>query len=98
VLNDRRLVFGGRRFTLSAGRGEVSGIIPKAELEGDFALEPANAKRIDLEQRSWRLRGIYQLDRDTLKICLSEVNQMERPLEFTTSPSSRHLLLVLERQ
>jgi RNA polymerase sigma factor (sigma-70 family) len=98
VLNARRLVFGGSRFTLSAGRGEVSGIIPKAELEGDFALEPASAKRIDLGQRSWRLRGIYQLDRDTLKICLSEVNQMERPLEFTTSPSSRHLLLVLKRQ
>jgi RNA polymerase sigma factor (sigma-70 family) len=98
VLNDRRLVFGGNRFTLSAGRGEVSGIIPKAELEGDFALESANAKRIDLGQRSWRLRGIYQLDRGTLKICLSEVNQMERPLEFATSPSSKQLLLVLERQ
>jgi uncharacterized protein (TIGR03067 family) len=76
----------------------VSGIIPKADLEGDFALEPADPKRIDLEQRSWRLHGIYNLDRNTLKICLSEVDQTERPLEFTTSPSSRQLLLVLERQ
>jgi RNA polymerase sigma factor (sigma-70 family) len=98
VLNDRRLAFGGNRFTLSARRGEVSGIIPRAELEGDFTLEPAHPQGIDLGQRSWRLRGIYRLDRDTLKLCLSEVNQTKRPLDFTTSPSSRQLLLVLERQ
>jgi uncharacterized protein (TIGR03067 family) len=105
ALNDRRLVIAGNRFALSDGRGEVGGIIPSAGLEGDFTLEPANPRRIDLKrnnndltQRSWHLRGIYEFEGDDLKVCLSRTFDTEPPLELTTKPGSEQLLLILKRE
>jgi RNA polymerase sigma factor (sigma-70 family) len=97
-LKDRRLVFVDDRFTLSRGEGEVRGIIRTAQMEGTFDLELANPKRIDLIEGNWHLQGIYSLDEKTLTICVSEVNQGERPVEFTTKPGSSELLLFLSRQ
>jgi RNA polymerase sigma factor (sigma-70 family) len=98
VLTGRRLVFRGGRFTLEGGDGEVSGIIPRVGLEGDFGLKPTDPKRIDLSQRNWRLHGIYALDGRDLKICLSEAGANDPPPGFATRPGSRQLLLLLKRE
>jgi uncharacterized protein (TIGR03067 family) len=42
------------------------------------------------------LKGIYALDRDSLKLCLSLT--AERPKEFKTAPGDKNTLLVLKRQ
>jgi RNA polymerase sigma factor (sigma-70 family) len=98
VLNNRRLVFDEKHFTLGTGRGEVSGIIPTARLDGDIALRPTNPKQIDFTERNWRLHGIYELEGTTLRICLSNALDSERPVEFATQPNSKHLLLLFERE
>lgn len=102
LLNDRRLVFAGNRFTLSAGHGEVRGIIPSAGLEGDFTLELASPRQIELKQndfeRSWHLRGIYELDGDNLRVCLNRPIAEEQLAEFATKPNSEQLLLILKRE
>jgi uncharacterized protein (TIGR03067 family) len=43
------------------------------------------------------LHGIYQLDGDHLKLCLSK-KEGDRPKEFVTKPGSEHGLLILKRQ
>jgi RNA polymerase sigma factor (sigma-70 family) len=98
VLNGRRLVFREDRFMLSAGHGEVSGIIPTAAMEGDFTLELTRPRQIDFNRRSWYLRGIYQLEGKDLQICLDKANQGDRPVGFTTTPTTGQLLLILARQ
>jgi RNA polymerase sigma factor (sigma-70 family) len=97
-LNDRRLSFANGRFTLSAGRGEVRGIIPSGGMDGDFTVEPANPRRIDLERRNRHLRGVYELTRNELRICVAEADADSRPTDITTSPASSQLLLVLKRE
>jgi RNA polymerase sigma factor (sigma-70 family) len=97
-LKDRRLVFRGDRFTLSAGDGEARGVIPKAALEGNFTLEPGSPGRVDLIDQGWHLQGIYALDDANLRLCLSEANVKRRPADFTTNPGSSQLLLTLQRE
>jgi RNA polymerase sigma factor (sigma-70 family) len=98
VLKDRRLVFTGDQFRLAAGDKEVRGIIPGGALKGSFTLESGSPNRIDLIDKAWRLRGIYALEGDSLRICLVEVNAKERPVEFATNPASSQLLLGLQRE
>jgi RNA polymerase sigma factor (sigma-70 family) len=103
VLKDRRLVIAGDRFTLSGGRGEVSGIIRSAPMEGKFTLGRNNPAGIDLMESSallgnWHLHGIYSLDGKSLKIRLRNANDDERPGPFVTKPDSGQLLLSLERE
>jgi RNA polymerase sigma factor (sigma-70 family) len=98
VLKDRRLIFTDDRFTLSAGDGEARGVIPRAALEGNFTLEPGGPGRVDLIDQGWRLQGIYALEGESLRLCLSEANAKWRPTDFTTNPGSSQLLLTLQRE
>jgi RNA polymerase sigma factor (sigma-70 family) len=98
TLKNRRFIFTGARFTLSAGRGEVRGVIPSGGMEGSLTLEPGNPGRVDLSAQRWRLRGIYAWHGESLKVCLSETNAAERPAEFTTKPGSSDVLLTLKRE
>jgi RNA polymerase sigma factor (sigma-70 family) len=98
ALKARSLVLAGDHFFLGAGQEEVRGIIPRRVLEGRLTLAPGSPNRIDLiDQRGWRLRGIYDLQGDSLRICLSEEDSKERPAEFTTNPAINQLLLGLKR-
>src|SRR5262249_13341301 len=94
-LNGRRLGFAGDRFTVSPGPGEVSGIIPSREMQGDFTLEVASPNRIDLYRGNWRLQGVYALEGKELRICLGEANEPSRPMELASKMGSNQLLLVL---
>jgi uncharacterized protein (TIGR03067 family) len=95
-LNGRRFEFAGDRFTVSFGRGEVRGMIPSGIMQGDFALEAASPKRIDLNGRNWHLQGIYSLEKSKLKICLGKSNE-SRPVELASKSGSKQLLMILER-
>jgi uncharacterized protein (TIGR03067 family) len=98
VLQGRRLGFTDGRFRWNPGPGEVRGILPRGGLEGDFRLELANPRHIDLWRRNWRLHGIYQVDDSRLTLCLGEADTVDRPAKFTTQPGSRHLRLTLRRE
>jgi uncharacterized protein (TIGR03067 family) len=103
VLNDRRLVIAGDRFSLRGGRGEVGGIIRSGPMEGNFTLGRNNPTGIDLMESSallgnWHLQGIYSLDGKSLKISLHNANDDEQPGPFATKPESEQLLLSLERE
>jgi RNA polymerase sigma factor (sigma-70 family) len=97
-LRGRGLAFTGNRFVLDRWNAEVRGILPSAPLAGDFELEPASPRRIDLLATGWHLHGIYALAGKRLTICLQGANARERPTEFTTGRGSRQLLLVLDRE
>jgi RNA polymerase sigma factor (sigma-70 family) len=97
-LNGRRLIFRGDHFSLNAGPGEVGGIIPTGQMDGEFKLEAANPARIDLTRRSGYLRGVYSLEGNRLLVCLSGVDDRERPGGLSTKPGSKQLLLNLERE
>jgi uncharacterized protein (TIGR03067 family) len=98
TLNNRRVVFAGNRFTFRAGRGEVSGIIPSGQMEGNFTLESASPKQIDLNSQQWHFAGIYSVDDTTLKMCIGKGNSRERPADFTTKANGNQLLLILRRE
>jgi uncharacterized protein (TIGR03067 family) len=66
-----------------------------------YRLDPTKTpKRFDLTlglgaHLGGQLEGIYSLDGDTLKICLSS---KKRPTAFVTAPGSGTALLILERE
>jgi uncharacterized protein (TIGR03067 family) len=41
--------------------------------------------------------GIYELDKDTLKLCMANHKDVPRPTKFETKPGSEWLLVVLKR-
>ena len=54
-----------------------------AVIEGTFKLDPtAKVKEIDLTQNNRVTLGIYELDGDTLKLCLAEKQGAARPTEM----------------
>jgi uncharacterized protein (TIGR03067 family) len=68
--------------------------------QGTFTLDEAKRpKQIDTTAKDDGdvLHGIYQLDGDDLKLCLSKKKE-DRPKEFGTKPQSEHGLLILKRQ
>jgi RNA polymerase sigma factor (sigma-70 family) len=95
-LNGRRLVFRGDHFSLNAGPGEVGGIIPTGPMDGEFKLEPA-ISRIHLTAR-FRLRGVFSLEGNRLRICLSGQGDTGFPAGLSTKPGGKELLLNLERE
>jgi uncharacterized protein (TIGR03067 family) len=68
-----------------------------------FVLDPRRTpKCIDLihadgDDIGKTLRGIYQLDRDSLKLCIGDPGG-ERPLEFKSQPGSKRTLFILKRE
>jgi uncharacterized protein (TIGR03067 family) len=41
--------------------------------------------------------GIYEIEGDTLKICVAEHGSKDRPTEFATKAGSRNMLIVLKK-
>ena len=77
------------RFEFKAGgKFKISGkkVIPKGEMpayEGEYKLDPtAKAKAIDMTHKGRVLPGIYELDGDSLKICVDEGDNSVRPTEM----------------
>lgn len=68
--------------------------------KGTFRLNPAGKpKEIDIKpgDEDKTFEGIYQLDKDKLKICLSPENGEGRPSEFALKDGKKYILVTLER-
>jgi uncharacterized protein (TIGR03067 family) len=88
-----QVIIAGDKITLM---GLVKGEKEKG-VEGTFRLDPATKPKaidISLTNREDAL-GIYELERDTLKLCLVEATGSERPTEF--AGKDQQLLIILKR-
>jgi RNA polymerase sigma-70 factor (ECF subfamily) len=71
--------------------------------QGTYKLDPTKSpKAIDITVSEGPLQGqtvygIYEIDGDTQKICLT-LEGKERPKEFKSTPGSGHLLQVFQRE
>jgi uncharacterized protein (TIGR03067 family) len=89
-----RLILEGSHFTLREGGGAYKGTFTF-----DLTTKP---KQIDITftegpEKGKTSRGIYELDGDTYKICIS-VSGKDRPTAFVSKPGSGHILEVLHRE
>ena len=104
---DSRMTFAGDELRISNIRVPTAqGLLPLFNISARFLLDPAQTPHhIDLEfkggsrgsDRPMRLRGIYAFEGDTLKLCLSDEGDRNRPAEFKATPESDRTLLVLKR-
>jgi uncharacterized protein (TIGR03067 family) len=84
------MTFEGNKYVFTAG--------PEGE-KGTFKLDPkAKPATIDLmitegKGKGKTQPGIYQLDGDTLKICLGDEGAKDRPTKFATAPEAAELVL-----
>jgi uncharacterized protein (TIGR03067 family) len=71
---------------------------PGKEMELTFKLNPAKTpKEIDVTESENEVhKGIYVLDKDSLKICVAHAPD-ERPTEFATQAGTKTFLLLLKR-
>jgi uncharacterized protein (TIGR03067 family) len=92
-IKDDRLIIKGDQFTLKGG---------KQTLEGKVTIDPSKTpKHLDAEatgadKKVVKSLGIYQLTKDTLKVCYS-VPPNPRPTEFTSEEKSSRALVVYQR-
>jgi hypothetical protein len=73
----------------------------EGNLAGEYLLRrwPASSEEgFPISATETHLRGIYALEGKDLIICFSESFARERPVEFTTGPGRRQLLLNLEKR
>jgi RNA polymerase sigma-70 factor (ECF subfamily) len=83
------IVFAGDKLTVQI-RGKAK--------EFTYRLDPARKPRhIDMVEDGMTSKGIYLLEKGTLKICMAKDND-ERPAEFTAPSDSNRVLLVLEKR
>ena len=84
VLDGARFAFSGDNLTL-LGK------------EGTFRLDATKSPReIEFVRGNSRQLGIYELDGDSLKLCVGPAD--DRPTEFKTKPRTDHSLFVLKRK
>lgn len=96
AIKNFKLTVSGDEMTFKIG-GEVKLTVKQ--------LDPSTSPRIiDLEfkdgpQKGDVFEGIYQVDGDTLKICLHATpNIKQRPTEFTGKENSNQILIVFKRE
>jgi uncharacterized protein (TIGR03067 family) len=86
----------GFRMTFAAG-GKLTVLAHGNTEEGTFKLDATKKpKQIDLTTEDKSLKGIYELDGDTLKLCVDE--EGSRPTEFKSPEGTKVYLVVLQRE
>jgi uncharacterized protein (TIGR03067 family) len=94
TIKESKLIIKGKEFTMKE---------KIAIYKGTFSIEPSKKpKTIDIKftegpEKGNTSLGIYEIDGDDLKLCLS-VTAKERPTEFTAKPKSGHGFEVLKRE
>ena len=89
--DERRIrEFTDDKYTLTPKEGEaISGTLKAI----DSSQKP---KHIDLDVNNQTLKGIYELEGDTLKLCYNLISR-ERPTEFASKPDSGLVLVIHKR-
>ena len=90
-VNDFKVTFGAGGKLMATHDGK--------DVEGTYQLDPAKKPRqidVTIDGRDGVFKGIYTLQKDTLKLCLAHPPE-ERPTEFATQEGVRSILLVLKR-
>jgi uncharacterized protein (TIGR03067 family) len=93
-LDDISFVVKGDTYTFKVGDDEEEGTLKLDATKKPAYMDVNITKGNDKGKKQY---GIYQLDGDTLKICLAKPEE-ERTKDFTTKEGSGHLLLVFKRQ
>ena len=91
---DLRIIVSSRNVVVkAAGEDKTLG---KAVIKIDPTKKP---KTIDItgEGEMEAVRSIYELERDTLRVCWGPSEKMQRPTQLTSKPGSGQSLVVLKR-
>jgi uncharacterized protein (TIGR03067 family) len=92
-----RVVFTGDQMSMSlakaAGKREYTFTVDPAQKPKVIETSPTIAK----SKTKMSSPGIYELDGDKLKLCLSRLGSKDRPGDFESSEGSGNTLLVLRR-
>jgi len=71
----------------------------KITTAGTYRLDPTKRpKWMEVTYEKTAEISIYELEGNILKICTSEQNSKDRPVEFATKPNSKQSLFVLKRE
>ena len=89
MMKDATREFKDSKYSLTPKVGDV--------IEGTVKLDPdKKPKMIDLDVNGRILKGIYELDGDTLKMCYI-LTDGERPTEFVSKPDTGVILITHKR-
>ena len=89
-LKDAVREFKDGKYTLTPKTGDA--------IEGSLTLDATKQpKTIDLDVNGRVLKGIYELDGDSLKMCYN-LNDEARPTEFVSKPDSGLIVVVHRRE
>jgi uncharacterized protein (TIGR03067 family) len=86
----------------AGGKVMVKGLKGNQEFEGSYKLNPSKKPRevdltLNIAGKEEALKGIYLLEKDSLKLCVA-APPGERPTEFATAAGSNSMLIVLKRE
>jgi len=71
----------------------------KEKTRGAIKVDPSQKpKAVDFRYKQLGLKGIYELDGDSLKVCFHLVEGEPRPKEFSAKKGSRQALMVWKRE
>jgi uncharacterized protein (TIGR03067 family) len=96
-LGGSKLICTGDQYVQMAGDQEVVE-------RGTHKLDPTKKpKHMDItitggEQKGLTQLGIYELEGDTLKMCVSEAGSKERPKDFSTKPGTGQIFVTFKRE
>jgi uncharacterized protein (TIGR03067 family) len=65
--------------------------------EDEYTVAAGEPKQINIKEKNGEMKGIYVIEGDTLKLCLSKPGS-ERPKEFKTAANSNTLIMVLKKK
>ncbi len=91
---DFKLTIKGDKFTFQAREDKLEGTIKP---DGSKSPRTLDVTGKDSAGATVTSAGIYEFDKDTMKICYV-VNSQDRPKEFKTSPDSEAFLVVYQRE
>jgi uncharacterized protein (TIGR03067 family) len=86
-----KVVFAGNNVTVQGQDGEHKGTVQVDPKKKTMDFTPTEG-----EQKGQTFKGIYELKKGELKVCLAEPGK-DRPKEFTSEEGSGRMLVVMKR-
>jgi uncharacterized protein (TIGR03067 family) len=89
-----RLTVTGDHYTLTVGDQTIKGT---HKLDPSSSPKHIDAIRSEGEHKGQSIKGIYELDDNTFKVCFALPGQ-DRPTHFSTTDGGGHRLIIMKRQ